>query len=121
MCSAQECKLIRKLTETKTSQPLHPGGQNYPNEGSRGANGSELERNNGIKARVSGRTTGEPGAASNGQDLLMENGIDPGNLSPSQLVSFERQTLEVQQKSIQIYAANVAKAQAKLGTSNRKA
>jgi U3 small nucleolar ribonucleoprotein component len=51
----------------------------------------------------------------------MENGIDPGNLSPSQLVSFERQTLEVQQKSIQIYAANVAKAQAKLGTSNRKA
>ncbi|KAL2043429.1 hypothetical protein N7G274_003735 [Stereocaulon virgatum] len=96
-----------------TSQPLHPGGQNYPNEGSRGANDSELERNDGVEARMSGRMTGEPDAASNTHDLLMENGIDPRNLSPSHFQSFQRQTLKVQQKSIQIYAANVANAQTK--------
>ena len=110
-----------KLMETKTSQPLHPGGQNYPNEGLRGANGSEFEHNDGIEARVSGKTTGEPDAALNVRDLLMKHGINPENLSPSQLESFQRQTLKVQQKSMQIYAVNVAKDKAKQSRSNRKA
>ena len=43
--------------------------------------------------------------------LLVEHGINPGNLSEAQLQSFQAQNPAVQQKSIQIYATNLAKHQ----------
>ncbi len=50
-------------------------------------------------------------AAMNANHLLMNNGINPGNLSDSQFASFQQQNPAVQQKSIQVYAQNLAKNQ----------
>lgn len=50
-------------------------------------------------------------AAQNANHLLMNNGINPGNLSDSQFASFQQQNPAVQQKSIQVYAQNLAKNQ----------
>lgn len=49
--------------------------------------------------------------ASQANDLLMQHGINPGNLSESQFASFQQQNPAVQQKSIQVYAQNLAKNQ----------
>ena len=50
-------------------------------------------------------------AAVNANQLLEQNGINPGNLSDSQFASFQQQNPHVQQKSIQVYAQNLAKNQ----------
>ena len=50
-------------------------------------------------------------AAINANQLLLHNGINPGNLSDSQFASFQQQNPAVQQKSIQVYAQNLAKSQ----------
>ncbi|KAL6713948.1 hypothetical protein ACLMJK_008442 [Lecanora helva] len=49
--------------------------------------------------------------ALNANNLLMTNGINPGNLSDTQFASFQQQNQAVQQKSIQVYAQNLAKNQ----------
>ncbi len=41
--------------------------------------------------------------------LLMESGINLSNLSDSQFASFHQQNPAAQQKSIQVYAQNLAK------------
>ena len=50
-------------------------------------------------------------AALNANSMLVNNGINPGNLSDSQFASFQQQNPAVQQKSIQVYAQNLAKNQ----------
>lgn len=40
--------------------------------------------------------------------LLLNHGINPGNLSETQFASFQSQNPSVQQKSIQVYAQNIA-------------
>lgn len=50
-------------------------------------------------------------SAMNANHLLMNNGINPGNLSDSQFASFQQQNPAVQRKSIQVYAQNLAKTQ----------
>ena len=45
------------------------------------------------------------------QTLLVNHGINPGNLSESQFQSFQQQNPAVQQKSIQVYAQNLRKNQ----------
>ena len=57
-------------------------------------------------------------AAINANQLLMTNGINPGNLSDSQFASFQQQNPAVQQKSIQVYAQNLAKNQRQQSMSN---
>ena len=52
----------------------------------------------------------DPQAAQANQ-LLMNNGINPGNLSDTQFASFQQQNPSVQQKSIQVYAQNMSKHQ----------
>jgi len=47
--------------------------------------------------------------AANAKDLLMLNGINPGNLSDTQFAMFQQQNPQVQQKSIQVYAQNLTK------------
>ena len=59
---------------------------------------------------------GDP--ALNANNLLMNNGINPGNLSDSQFASFQQQNPAVQQKSIQVYAQNLAKNQRQQSMSN---
>ena len=54
---------------------------------------------------------GDGTAAMNANHLLMNNGINPGNLSDSQFASFQQQNPAVQQKSILVYAQNLAKNQ----------
>lgn len=44
----------------------------------------------------------------NANSLLMQHGINPTNLSQPQFNSFQNQTPQVQQKSIQVYAQNIA-------------
>lgn len=58
-------------------------------------------------------------AAQNAGHLLMNNGINPGNLSDSQFASFQQQNPAVQQKSIQVYATNLAKTQRQQSMSGR--
>ena len=57
-------------------------------------------------------------AALNANHLLMNSGINPGNLSDSQFASFQQQNPAVQQKSIQVYAQNLAKSQRQQSMSN---
>ena len=57
-------------------------------------------------------------AALNANHLLMTSGINPGNLSDSQFASFQQQNPAVQQKSIQVYAQNLAKTQRQQRMSN---
>ena len=57
-------------------------------------------------------------SAINANHLLMHNGINPGNLSDSQFASFQNQNPAVQQKSIQVYAQNLAKNQRQQSMSN---
>ena len=57
-------------------------------------------------------------AALNANHLLMTSGINPGNLSDSQFASFQQQNPAVQQKSIQVYAQNLAKNQRQQSMSN---
>ena len=57
-------------------------------------------------------------AALNANHLLMNSGINPGNLSDSQFASFQQQIPAVQQKSIQVYAQNLAKNQRQQSMSN---
>lgn len=57
-------------------------------------------------------------AALNANHLLMNSGINPGNLSDSQFASFQQQNPAVQQKSIQVYAQNLAKNQRQQSMSN---
>ena len=59
-------------------------------------------------------------AAMNANHLLMNNGINPGNLSDSQFASFQQQNPAVQQKSIQVYAQNLAKTQRQQSMSNAR-
>lgn len=49
--------------------------------------------------------------AQHANQLLISNGINPGNLSESQFTSFQQQNPAVQAKSIQVYAQNLAKNQ----------
>ena len=56
--------------------------------------------------------------AMNANHLLMNNGINPGNLSDSQFASFRQQNPAVQQKSIMVYAQNLAKNQRQQSMSN---
>ena len=49
--------------------------------------------------------------AMHANQLLINNGINPGNLSDSQFASFQNQNPSVQQKSIQVYAQNISKHQ----------
>ena len=44
-------------------------------------------------------------------NLLMQGGINPGSLSVDQFAAFQQQNPQVQQKSIQVYAQNLAKDQ----------
>ena len=57
-------------------------------------------------------------SAMNANHLLLHNGINPGNLSDSQFASFQNQNPAVQQKSIQVYAQNLAKNQRQQSMSN---
>ena len=57
-------------------------------------------------------------SALNANQLLMHSGINPGNLSDSQFASFQQQNPAVQQKSIQVYAQNLAKNQRQQSMSN---
>ena len=57
-------------------------------------------------------------AALNANHLLINGGINPGNLSDSQFASFQQQNPIVQQKSIQVYAQNLAKTQRQQSMSN---
>lgn len=57
-------------------------------------------------------------SALNANHLLMTSGINPGNLSDSQFASFQQQNPAVQQKSIQVYAQNLAKNQRQQSMSN---
>lgn len=57
-------------------------------------------------------------SALNANHLLMNSGINPGNLSDSQFASFQQQNPAVQQKSIQVYAQNLAKNQRQQSMSN---
>lgn len=50
-------------------------------------------------------------AAQNANHLLMNNGLNPGNLSDSQFAFFKQQEPAAQQKSIEVYAQNLAKSQ----------
>ncbi len=50
-------------------------------------------------------------AAQSANHLLMNNGINPGNLSDFQFAFFQQQSPAVQQKSVQVYAQNLAKNQ----------
>lgn len=54
---------------------------------------------------------GDAAATSAAQSLLVNHGINPGNLSESQFQSFQQQNPAVQQKSIQVYAQNLRKNQ----------
>lgn len=66
-----------------------------------------------------GPPPGMPGQMMGGGDqqsqhanqLLLNNGINPANLSDSQFQSFQQQVPSVQHKSIQVYAKNLAKNQ----------
>lgn len=49
--------------------------------------------------------------AVNANDMLMRGGINPTLLSDHQFATFQQQNPQVQQKSIQVYAQNVAKSQ----------
>ena len=49
--------------------------------------------------------------AQHANQLLMNSGINPGNLSESQFASFQQQNPSVQAKSIQVYAQNISKNQ----------
>ena len=49
--------------------------------------------------------------AQHANQLLMNHGINPGNLSDQQFASFQQQNPSVQQKSIQVYAQNMTKHQ----------
>jgi hypothetical protein len=52
---------------------------------------------------------GQPGnAAQQAQSLLIQNGINPNQLTAQQFTSFQNQNPGVQQKSIQVYAQNLA-------------
>lgn len=66
---------------------------------------------------MTGQIMGGP-AATQANNLLMESGINPGNLSESQFASFQQQNPAVQQKSIQVYAQNLAKTQRQQSMSN---
>jgi len=72
---------------------------------------------NGQQMLQNGRPPGVPGqqmAYENTQhtnQILMNSGINPGNLSDSQFASFQQQNPSVQQKSIQVYAQNLGKNQ----------
>lgn len=48
------------------------------------------------------------GSASQAHQLLMANGIDPNRLTPQQFQAFQGQNPITQQKSIQLYAQNLA-------------
>lgn len=61
---------------------------------------------------------GGDAAVMNANHLLMNNGINPGNLSDSQFASFQQQNPTVQQKSIQVYAQNLANNQRQQSMSN---
>ncbi|MCJ1405479.1 hypothetical protein MMC11_008707 [Xylographa trunciseda] len=45
--------------------------------------------------------------ANQGNNLLVQNGINPSYLTPAQLESFQAQNPQVQEKSIQVYAQNM--------------
>ena len=51
------------------------------------------------------------GQAANASGMLMQSGINPNTLSEHQFAEFQQQNPEVQQKSIQVYAQNLAKDQ----------
>ena len=58
----------------------------------------------------------EDDSALNAIDLLTKNGINPHNLSDSQFASFQQQDTTVQQKSIHVYAHNLAKRQREISS-----
>ena len=51
------------------------------------------------------------GQAANANSMLMQSGINPNSLSEHQFAAFQQQNPQVQQKSIQVYAQNLAKNQ----------
>ncbi|KAK4695746.1 hypothetical protein P7C71_g2060, partial [Lecanoromycetidae sp. Uapishka_2] len=82
-------------------------------------NGQQMMPNGrGPPPGMPGQMMGGPGTAVNANQLLEMNGINPGNLSDSQFQSFQQQNPQVQQKSIQVYAQNLAKTQRQQSMSN---
>jgi len=81
-------------------------------------NGQQMMPNGrGPPPGIPGQIMGGPAAVTANQ-LLEMNGINPGNLSDSQFASFQQQNPQVQQKSIQVYAQNLAKNQRQQSMSN---
>ena len=81
-------------------------------------NGQQMMQNGrGQPPGMPGQMMGGSGAI-NANQLLEMNGINPGNLSDSQFASFQQQNPQVQQKSIQVYAQNLAKNQRQQSMSN---
>ena len=64
---------------------------------------------NGQQMAPNGRGQGMPNqAANNSIQMMMKNGINPQGMTPAQFQSFQNQNPAVQQKSIQVYAQNLA-------------
>ena len=64
---------------------------------------------NGRPQGIPPQMMGDP--TTQAQALLIGSGINPANLSETQFASFQHQNPQVQQKSIQVYAQNMSKAQ----------
>lgn len=56
---------------------------------------------NGRPQQMLNQANGSPNA------LLMQGGVPPGNLSDAQLMAFQQQPLQVQQKSLDVYSQNL--------------
>ena len=77
-----------------------------------------MQNGRGPPPGMAGQMMGGPTANQAASDILMQGGINPGNLSDSQFASFQQQNPAIQQKSIQVYAQNVAKSQRQQSMSN---
>ena len=83
-------------------------------------NGSQMMPNG--RGPPQGMPPGMMGDATtmNAGNLLMHNGINPGNLSETQFDQFKAQPPDVQHKSILVYAQNLAKTQRQQSMSNTR-
>ena len=79
-----------------------PGGQMMPN-------GRPMPP--GMPGQQHMMQPNDPQTAQNAHQILMNNGINPTNLSESQFAAFQQQNPSVQAKSIQVYAQNMTKHQ----------
>lgn len=72
---------------------------------------SPMTPKGGEQSHVTQQTIVDPQERQHATTLLINNGINPRNLSDSQLASFKAQSPLVQQKSIEVYAQNIARNQ----------